>query len=53
MIRGYFVPGDDHVVVHLLQLILGDIESVRRGVKLVCLEALVAECDLEGLVVVL
>lgn len=45
------VPDGDHVVVHLLQLLLGDIESVGRRVELVGLEALITEGDLEGLVV--
>jgi hypothetical protein len=50
---GVFLPYGDHVVVHLLQLLLGDIECVRRGVELVCLEGLVGETDLEGLVILL
>ena len=50
---GSIVPDGDHVVVHLLQLILGDIERVRRRVELVRLERLVGEADLEGLVVLL
>lgn len=45
------VPDSDHVVVHLLQLLLGGLERVRRGVELVCLEGLVREADLEGLVI--
>ncbi len=48
--REEFVPDADHVVVHLLQLLLGDIDGVRRGVKLVGLEALIAEGDGEVLV---
>lgn len=48
-----FVPHGDHVVVHLLQLGLGGVERVRGRVKFVCLEALVGEADLEGLVILL
>ena len=43
------IPDDDHVVVHLLQLLLGDGEGIGRGVELVGLEGLIAEGDLEGL----
>jgi hypothetical protein len=50
ILRG-ILPYGDHVVVHLLQLLLGDIERVWRGVELVCLEGLVRETDLEGLVI--
>jgi hypothetical protein len=50
---GMFLPYGDHVVVHLLQLLLGDIECVRRGVELVCLEGLIGETNLEGLVILL
>jgi hypothetical protein len=42
---------DDHVVVHLLQLLLGDLERIGRGVELVRLEALVAQVDGKHLVV--
>lgn len=45
------VPDSDHVVVHLLQLLLGRLECVGRGVELVRLEGLVREADLEGLVI--
>jgi hypothetical protein len=48
---GVFLPYGDHVVVHLLQLLLGDIERVWRRVELVCLKGLVGETDLEGLVI--
>lgn len=44
------VPDGDHVVVHLLQLLLGYLDGVRRGVQLVGLEALITEGDLERLV---
>lgn len=49
--RDISVPDGDHVVVHLLQLLLGNIDSVRGRVELVGLEALVAEGDLEVLIV--
>jgi hypothetical protein len=49
----FSIPDSDHVVVHLLQLLLGDIHCVRRRVEFVCLEGLVREADLEGLVVLL
>ena len=45
------IPDDDHVVVHLLQLLLGNLERVRGGVELVGLEALIAEPDGERLVI--
>jgi hypothetical protein len=51
--RGLFLPYSDHVVVHLLQLLLGYIECVRWWVELVCLKGLIGETDLEGLVVLL
>jgi hypothetical protein len=47
------IPDCNHVVVHLLELPLSDIERVRRGVELVGLEALIAEGNLERLVVLL
>jgi hypothetical protein len=50
---GVSLPYGNHVVVHLLQLFLGDIERVRRRVELVCLKGLVGQTNLEGLVVVL
>jgi hypothetical protein len=49
----YSIPYSDHVVVHLLQLLLGDIHCVWRRVELVGLEGLVGEADLEGLVILL
>lgn len=52
VINGH-IPRYHHVGVHLFQLPLGDIESVRGRVKLICLEALVAQGDLERLVVLL
>ena len=45
-----FIPDADHVVVHLLQLLLGHLDGVGRGVKLVGLEALVGEVDEEVLI---
>lgn len=45
------IPDNDHVVVHLLQLLLGNLKGVRRGVELVGLEALIAEPDGEGLII--
>ncbi len=45
-----FIPDADHVVVHLLQLLLGHLDGVGRGVKLVGLEALVREVDEEVLI---
>jgi hypothetical protein len=47
------LPGDHHIPVHLLELLLGDIEGVGRGVELVGLEALVAQGDREGLIILL
>lgn len=47
------IPDCYHVVVHLLQLLLGGLQSVRRWVKLVGLEALVGESDCEGLIIFL
>lgn len=44
------IPGQHHVVVHLLQLLLGDLEGVWRGVELVGLEALVTQGNGEGLI---
>ena len=44
------IPNADHVVVHLLELLLGDLDGVRRGIELVRLEALVAQSNLEGLI---
>lgn len=49
VVFGDCIPDDDHVVVHLLQLLLGDGEGIGRGVELVGLEGLIAEGDLEGL----
>lgn len=45
------IPDGDHLVVHLLQLLLGHLNRVGRRVQLVGLEALVAEGDLEGLII--
>ena len=47
------IPDSDHVVVHLLQLLLGDVHGVWRRVEFICLECLVREADLKGLVVLL
>lgn len=48
--RSKDVPGQDHVVVHLLQLLLGDLERVRRRIEFIRLEALFGEIDREGLI---
>jgi hypothetical protein len=45
------IPDDDHVVVHLLELLLGHLERVRWRVEFVGLEALIAEPDLKRLIV--
>lgn len=47
------VPHRDHVVVHLLELLLGGLESVRGWVELISLEALIGETDSEQLVILL
>jgi hypothetical protein len=47
------IPHRDHVAVHLLQLLLGGLQSVRRRVELIGLEALVGETDGERLVIFL
>jgi hypothetical protein len=47
------VPHRDHVVVHLLELLLGGLESVRGWVELVSLEALIGETDSEQLIILL
>ena len=47
------IPDRDHVVVHLLQLILGGLQGVWGRVELVGLEALVGETDGERLVILL
>jgi hypothetical protein len=44
------IPGDDHLAVHVLQLLLGHLQGVRRRVQLVGLEALIAEVNRERLV---
>jgi len=44
------IPDDHHVVVHLLQLLLGHLEGVGWWVEFVGLEALIAEPDLERLI---
>ena len=49
----YFIPHSDHVVVHLLELLLGHLQGVRRRVDLVSLEALIRETDSERLVLIL
>jgi hypothetical protein len=45
------IPGDDHLAVHILQLLLGHLQGVRRGVQLVSLEALIAEVNRERLII--
>lgn len=47
------VPHRDHVVVHLLELLLGGLEGVRGRVELVSLEALIGETDSEELFILL
>lgn len=47
------LPGENHVVIHLLQLLLGDIKGVRRWIQFICLEAFVGEVDSEMLVIFL
>ena len=44
------IPDHDHVVVHLLELLLGHLQGVRRGIELIGLEAFVAEPDSEGFI---
>lgn len=45
------IPDADHIVVHLLKLLLGHLNGIGRGVQLVSLEALVAQRHREGLIV--
>ena len=45
------IPDDHHVGVHLLKLLLGDVNAVRRRVQLIRLEALIAQVDREGLII--
>jgi hypothetical protein len=47
------IPYLDHIIVHLLQLLLGSTEGVRGGIELVGLEALVRESDFKELVIFL
>ena len=47
------VPDCYHVVVHLLELLLGGVERVGGRVELIGFEALVGEPDLEGLFIFL
>jgi hypothetical protein len=47
------VPHSNHIVVHLLQLLLGCLESVGGWVELISLEGLVGKLDIEWLVVLL
>lgn len=42
-----YIPDSYHVVVHLLQFRLGGVEGIWRRVKLIGLEALIGELDLE------
>jgi hypothetical protein len=46
-------PDRDHVVVHLLQLLLRRIQGVRRRIEVVGFETLLGELDLEGLIIFL
>jgi hypothetical protein len=47
------LPDSNHIVIHLLQLLLGGIECVRWRVEFIRLEALVRQSDLEWLVILL
>ena len=47
------LPDGYHIVVHLLQLLLRGIEGIRWGIKLVGLERLVGEVDLEWFIIFL
>jgi hypothetical protein len=47
------IPDCYHVVVHLLQLLLGRLQGVGGWVELVCLETLIRESDCEWLVILL
>lgn len=38
-----YIPGNHHLAVHILQLVLRHLDGVGRGVQLICLEALVAQ----------
>lgn len=44
------VPNGNHIVVHLLELLLGHLQGVRGGIKLVGLEALIGESNGKGLI---
>lgn len=47
------IPYRDHVVVDLLQFLLGGLHGVGRGIELVGLEALIGEAHGEGLILLL
>jgi hypothetical protein len=47
------LPDGHHVVVHLLQLLLGGVQGVGWWIELVGLERLVGEVDGEGLIIFL
>jgi len=49
----YYIPNGDHVVVHLLQLLLRSHQLVWGRVEFVCLETLIGELDWEWLLIVL
>jgi hypothetical protein len=45
-----YIPDNYHVVIYLLQLLLGNLHRVGRRIELVGLEALIAEGDLKWLI---
>ena len=47
------IPGGNHILVHLLQLGLGGLKSVGGRIKLISLEGLIGELDMERLLVLL
>lgn len=47
------IPDSYHVVVHLLEFLLGGLEGVGRGIELVGLKGLIGELDGEGRLIVL
>ena len=48
-----YIPYRDHIVVHLLELLLGGVECVWWGVELVGFEAFIRKIDFEGLIILL
>lgn len=53
LFRRSCIPYRDHVVVNLLQFLLGGLHGVWRGVELVGLEALIREANCERLIILL